>query len=88
MQPGKRIKSVYNELVPISVEIKELLWDIQNDEVQLEKLIVRVLTYGKFDEIKMTYDKFPNQCIDIIQRHDYISRGVKFWIRRWSEPDN
>ncbi len=47
----ERIKWDYFEKVEIPEDLKKYLWDYE-DEVYLEVLILRVLTYGNFEEIR------------------------------------
>ena len=65
-----------------------LFWDEQKSIAPLEKVIMRIFDYGKFEEIKYLYGKYPKQCYDFIQRYPDVQRGIKFWINKWHEKNN
>ncbi len=78
----ERIKWDYFENVEIPEDLKKYLWDYE-DEVYLEVLILRVLTYGNFEEIKKIYELYPEETYKIAFKYPEIKRGVKFWIKKW-----
>jgi len=85
---NKRIKWKYKTEIAIPDNFQTYFWDENNKKVAIEKFIYRILEYGDFAEIKLLYNKFPNQCYDIIGRYPFIKRGVKFWIKNWHEENN
>jgi len=63
--------------------MKQYLWD--NEGVAaLEKIILRVLLYGKFEDIKKIYSMYSRETGDIACKSPEIKRGVRFWINRWN----
>jgi len=79
-----RIKWKYVQKVNIPTNVKNFLWD-EDTVAPLEKLILRVLQYGNFDQIKYIYSTYPEETTDIINRYSDIRRGVKFWIVYWNK---
>ena len=51
----------------------------------LESIILKVLTYGKFEDIRTLYKMFPEETYSVVKRYPDIKRGVRFWIKRWYE---
>jgi len=82
MENINRIKLEFLESTKIPEEFKIYLWEYKK-EVPVEILILRVLKYGNFDEIKRIYDLFPEQTYKIAFKYPQIKRGVKFWVKRW-----
>jgi len=83
--PPNRIPWKYHEPVKIPENMRMFFWDEHKGTVPLEKLILRILQYGKFEGIKWLYEKYPEQCYEFINRYPDIRRGVKFWIEKWYE---
>jgi hypothetical protein len=84
IQKLQRIKPFYTQKVPIPSNLTSLLWDEQ-DTAPLEKLILRVLQYGNYEEIHTIYSLYSTETTDIVSRYPDIKRGVKFWVRYWNE---
>lgn len=82
---AKRIKITYKQNVKIPEKYRVYFWDNPDDEVYLEKFILRILYYGKFDDIRWLYENYPDETYDIAFKYPEIKRGVKFWIKRWRE---
>ncbi|HOM27078.1 MAG TPA: hypothetical protein PKV21_06185 [bacterium] len=80
----ERVKIKYKQKVPIPPEYKSFFWDCQN-EVILEKFILRVLNYGNIEDIEEIYKKYPEETYDIAFRYPEIKRGIKFWLKLWKE---
>jgi hypothetical protein len=78
-----RIVPKFKKTVKIPKEFSKYLWDHPTKSAPLEKLIVRVLKYGNFEEIKKIYLAYREEVYDVIQRYPDIKRGVRFWIKRW-----
>lgn len=51
----------------------------------MEKFILRLLTYGRFEDIRWLYQTYPEESWDIAQRYPEIKRGIKFWLKRWKD---
>lgn len=77
-----RIKWDYFERVGIPERFSRYLWDYRQ-EAPLEILILRVLKYGSFEEIKNIFELYPDETYRISMKYPEIKRGVKFWIKRW-----
>ncbi len=82
-----RIKPSYPEKLPIPHGIKKYLWEY-NKTAPLEKIILRVLLYGKIEEIKKIYLLYPEETSVTAGKYPDIKRGVLFWIKRWSDEKN
>lgn len=79
---NERIKWNYYDYVKIPKNFEKYIWDYKN-WVPLEILILRVLTYGDYNELMKIYKLFPNQTYKIAMKYLNIKRGVKFWINQW-----
>lgn len=77
-----RIKWDYFEKIKIPEKFKRYLWDYK-EEVSLEILILRILKYGKFEEIREIFELYPDETYKIAIKYPDVKRGVKFWIRLW-----
>lgn len=83
----KRIKPKYIQKIKIPENFKKYFWDCPNGVTYVEKLILRVLQYGDYEEIMECFRKLPEQTYDISKRYP-LRRGVTFWIRYWYERKN
>lgn len=81
----ERVKIQYTEQVEIPQEFKKYFWDCPDGKTYLEKFILRILTYGSFEEIKRIYEKYPKETHHIAFKYPEIKRGVKFWIKLWKK---
>ncbi len=79
-----RIKPEYIKYIEIPDELQALFWDCPERKTYLEKFIKRILDYGNFDEIKWVYQQYPEETFRIVFKYPDIRRGVKFWIKLWS----
>jgi len=82
-----RIKWDYFNKVHIPKKFARYLWDYK-EEAPLEILILRVLKYGDFEEIKAIFELYPDETYKITIKYPEIKRGVKFWIKRWKNSLN
>jgi len=78
----QRIKWTYFKYVEIPEEFKRYVWDYK-EKAPLEILILRVLTYGSFEEVEKIYKLYPEETYTITLKYPDIKRGVKFWVKRW-----
>ena len=83
----KRIKWDFFQFVEIPEEFKLYLWEYK-DRAPLEILILRVLTYGSFEEIEKIYSIYPVETFKIAMKYPEIKRGVKFWVKRWKSSSS
>ncbi len=81
-QLPKRIRWDYPEKVTVPESFKRYLWEYQG-EAPLEMLILRVLTYGHFEEIRSVYRAYPEETFRLAFKYPKIKRGVRFWLKRW-----
>ncbi len=79
----KRIKLKYKEWVEVPEPFKRFVWDSVDGKSPLEDIILKVLTYGRFEEIKTLFKMYPEETYDIAMRYPDIKRGVKYWVKRW-----
>ena len=80
-----RISWTFPQQVSFPERYKKFLWEHQNCKAPLEKLIYRIFTYGRFEDIRWLYEKYPEQSFELSQKYSDIKRGVKFWIEYWHE---
>lgn len=80
----KRIKWNYEEKVKIPEKFKIYLWEY-NEIAPLEILIRRVLKYGNFEEIRKTYEMYPDEIYTVAFKYPDTKSGVRFWIKRWKD---
>lgn len=79
---NKRIRWDYYDYVKIPKDFKKYIWDYKKF-TPLEILILRVLTYGDYNELMKIYKLFSNETYKIVMKYINIKRGVRFWISRW-----
>ncbi|WP_297212347.1 MULTISPECIES: hypothetical protein [Thermodesulfovibrio] len=79
-----RIRWDFFEKVIIPEEFSKYLWDYKI-EAPLEVLILRVLRYGKFEEIERIFRLYPEETETIAFKYPEIKRGMRFWIKRWKD---
>ncbi len=74
----------YRQKVPIPEKWKPYLWDEQG-EAPVEKVVVRVLRYGDYEDWREVYERYPEVCRYVVEHypHPQVHRGVKFWIKWW-----
>ncbi len=82
-----RIIPKFRKKVRIPDEFKKYLWDYPEGTSPLETFILRILLYGKFEDIKVIYNKFPKETHYVANTYPQIHRGVKFWINRWKNGE-
>lgn len=82
-----RIAWKYFQQVRIPPEYEKFFWDHMDGVVALEKFILRILTYGDFEDIKWLYQQYPEETWDIAGRYPDIKRGVRFWLKRWHDAE-
>ena len=79
----ERILWTYSKQVSFPERYKKLLWEHTNRKAPLEKLIYRIFTYGKFEDLRWLYEKYPDQSFTLSKNYNNIKRGVKFWMEYW-----
>lgn len=79
---SERIKPKFLKKVKIAQKHRAFLWDYTDSKPSLETYLLRVLTYGDFEDIKQLCKKNPIETKDIAFRYPEIERGVKFWVNR------
>jgi len=82
-----RIPWKYSEEVPVPERYRRFIWDHPEGRTPLEKFIYRLLKYGRFEDIRWVYKRYPEQTSDIAFRYPDIKRGVRFWIRYWGSDE-
>ena len=78
-----RIPLRYKKEVSVPKSLQKFLWDHTDKKAPLEKLILRTFKYGSYEQIKLLYEKYPDECFNVMQRHSDIKRGVSYWIKHW-----
>jgi len=78
-----RIKPTHTEQTLIPGELGKYLWE-HKKTAPLEKIILRTLLYGNFEEIRKIYLLYPAETRETANRYPEIKRGVLFWIKRWN----
>lgn len=77
-----RIKWDYFKKTKVPDKFSCYLWEY-DEEAPLEILILRVLQYGNFEEIREIFELYPEETYKIALKYPHIKRGVKFWIKKW-----
>jgi len=80
----KRIKMIYKEWIEVPEPFRKFIWSTLDGKVPLEEMILKVLTYGKFEDIKRLYGMYPEETLSVVERYPDIKRGVKYWVKRWA----
>lgn len=83
----ERITWKYFQPVRIPETYKKFLWDHAEGTVHLEKFILRILTYGGFEDVRWLYQKYPQETLDVAHRYPHIKRGIKFWLKVWRDEE-
>jgi len=78
-----RIVPKFRTKIHIPDEFRKFLWDYPEGTAPLEMVILRILLYGKYEDIKVIYNKHPKETYYTTNAYPQIHRGVKFWINRW-----
>ncbi len=81
----KRVKMIYKEWIRIPEPFRKFVWDSLNGKAPLESVILKVLMYGKFEDIKKLYEMYPEETYTTAFRYPEIKRGIKFWLKRWRD---
>lgn len=79
-----RVKWTYPQQVSFPSRFKMFLWEYRNHKAPLEKLIYRIFTYGKFNDLKWLFEKYPIEAFTLSKKYNDIKRGVKFWMEFWN----
>jgi len=83
MPTTTRILPIYTRNVEIPGKYYKYLWDHPGREVILEKFILRILMYGKFQDVKWLYKKYTVETYEIANKYSEVHRGVLYWINLW-----
>ncbi len=84
----KRVKMIYKQWVNVPEPFRKFVWDAMDGKAPLESIILKVLTYGKFEDIKKLYGMFfPDETLSVVERYPDIRRGIKYWIRKWAREN-
>jgi len=78
-----RIKLDFKQTKKIPMLFKKYFWDCPTGSAPLEKILVRVLSYGKFEEIRKLFVLYPEQVYKVVNKYPELARGVRFWIKTW-----
>ncbi len=81
----QRVKWKYIQKFSIPEKNRKFLWDYPEGSAPLEIYLLRLLTYGSFEDIRNLFSQFPDEVNNMVQRYPQIHRGVIFWIRHWYE---
>ncbi len=84
----QRLKWKYTRAISYPAKYHKFLWDYSDGSAPLEIYLLRLLTYGNYENIRKLFSQFPQQTYEMIQRLPQIRWGVKFWIRKWYEERN
>lgn len=82
---NERVKWLFTKRVKVPKNYRKFLWDYPSGFAPLEIFLLRILTYGKFEDVKQLYEKYSDECLSIAERYNNLKRGVKFWLRYWNE---
>ena len=82
-----RNRPVYTRIVTIPRDIRPLLWDCPDGKATLEKVVLRAVSYGNFDQLRLVCRKFPAASRHVANTYPDIRRGVRYWVRRLGKMD-
>ena len=82
---SERIKPIYKEWVEVPDCFRKIVWDALDGKSPLEDIILKVLMYGSFEEIKKLFKMYPEETYNVAFRYPEIKRGVRYWIKVWSD---
>jgi len=82
---ARRIPWIFTVEVEVPDHYQKYLWDYPEGKAPLEMFLVRLFTYGRFEDIRWVFQQYPQQSFNIVSRYPDIRRGVKYWIKRWHE---
>jgi len=80
-----RLKWDYTKKVKIPKSYKQFLWDYPDGTAPLEMMILRILTYGTFQDLEWLYKKYSEETNKLAFKYPVIKRGVRFWVRKWHD---
>lgn len=83
----ERIAWKYFHPVQIPERFQKFFWDCTEGAVPLEKFILRLLTYGGFEDVRWLYQSYPQETLDVAHRYPHIKRGIKFWLKVWRDEE-
>ncbi|NPA33862.1 MAG: hypothetical protein GXO48_02915 [Chlorobi bacterium] len=75
----------FKNRVPIPEKWRKYLWDEPSGEAPVEKVVLRVLMYGGYEDWREVYERYPEVCKYVAENYPQIHRGVKFWIKWWED---
>ena len=79
-----RIPMLYKQWIEVPEPFKKFIWSTLDGKVPLEEMILKVLTYGKFEDIRRLYEMYPDETLSVVERYPNIKKGVKYWVKRWA----
>lgn len=83
---ARRVRWAFPEPVSVPRAFAQHLWDHPDGRAPLEKLVLRVLERGGFEEIRRLYLRYPRAVESVVRRYRGLRRGVRYWIERWRRP--
>lgn len=83
----RRVRWAFPQKVVVPRAFARHLWDHPDARAPLEKLVLRVLERGRFDEIRRLYRRYPREAASVVRRYAGLRRGVRYWIGRWRRQD-
>lgn len=70
-------------------EFRPFLWEHSGKKAPLERILIRVLSYGNLPAIKWAVREYPEETQEILERYakapfcsEGRMRGVRFWVKR------
>ena len=83
--PTERIVPKYTEWIEIPERFRAFVWDALEGKTPLEDIILKVLLYGKFEDIRDAFALYPDAVIHVALSYPEIHRGIRFWIKKWRD---
>lgn len=80
---ARRVRWEFADEVRFPPAFARYLWDHPDGRAPREKVVLRVLSYGRFQEIRRLFRRYPREAVSVADRYPGIRRGVRYWIGRW-----
>lgn len=78
-----RVIPLYRQWVEVPDRFKRFVWDAVGGKAPLEEMVLKILLYGKFGDIREIYSIYPDVVSHVANSYSEVHRDVKYWVRKW-----